>query len=507
MLLTERYQKQIAGVLSCFDRVIVQGTLQFLGYAKGMELYLRSRQIRLFDYAPVFAEPLRDAIRANAERIAQENSREIEFIRSRKAFRKETRIQEILKQRGDAPGLVHIFSAMEACPSFEPWHNKRTGQTSLRYKESKCLHYYFYFLDPELGLCYLRVPTWAPFRLQFYCNAHNWLANQLRKPGLAFTLLDNAFVRIADWKLAQQLADQFSAEVLLPVLEQAAALYCPVAASLDQTYYWSLMQLEYATDIVFQRQTDLAPLYETLVRTAIHSVKPDHVATFLGRRLTDLYEDELGNDFHTRLEGTRLKHHMGPAAVKLYDKQQIVLRLETMTNNVSFFKHHRQVQHRDGTRETQFAPVKKTIHSLGALQELMGDSNRRYLLFLSQLSDPSAGIPKVDKLSRTVRHNDRTYRGFNLFDSEEVQLFRVLSRGEFTITGFRNSMLRPFLSDKTGTQISRILKRLRLHGLIKKAARTYKYYLTTFGREVILTALKLRELVVIPALAGAQTAP
>jgi len=51
----------------------------------------------------------------------------------------------------------------------------------------------------------------------------------------------------------------------------------------------------------------------------------------------------------------------------------------------------------------------------------------------------------------------------------------------------------------------RRLKRLRLHGLIKKIGRTYKYYLTKLGRKVVLTALKLRELVVIPALAQLRT--
>jgi hypothetical protein len=53
-------------------------------------------------------------------------------------------------------------------------------------------------------------------------------------------------------------------------------------------------------------------------------------------------------------------------------------------------------------------------------------------------------------------------------------------------------------------QISRLVKRLRVHGLIKKIGRTYKYYLTQLGRQVAVMALKLRELYVIPALA--QTA-
>jgi hypothetical protein len=60
--------------------------------------------------------------------------------------------------------------------------------------------------------------------------------------------------------------------------------------------------------------------------------------------------------------------------------------------------------------------------------------------------------------------------------------------------------------DKTAGQISRLLKRLRVHGLMKKVGNHYKYYLTALGRQVATTALKLRELVVIPSLASAQTA-
>ena len=66
---------------------------------------------------------------------------------------------------------------MEPCPSFRPWHGKLLGRSMLKSTEGKCLHYSFYFLDPEFGLCYLRVPTWAPFSRQFYFNGHNWLAS------------------------------------------------------------------------------------------------------------------------------------------------------------------------------------------------------------------------------------------------------------------------------------------------------------------------------------------
>ncbi len=45
-----------------------------------------------------------------------------------------------------------------------------------------------------------------------------------------------------------------------------------------------------------------------------------------------------------------------------------------------------------------------------------------------------------------------------------------------------------------------MLKRMRLHGIIKKASKSYKYYLTKMGKEVALTAMKLKEFVIIPAL-------
>ncbi len=500
-LLTERYATQIAGVLSCFDRIVITGTLPGVCFAEGMATYLRLHGTRIFDY-PRFAEPLRDEVRQNAERIAGEDGLEIEFIRSVHAFRKEDRIRAIVQQRGNQPGLVHIFSAMEPCPAFTPWHDKATGKTTLRYKDGKCLHYYFYFLDPEFGLCYVRVPTWAPFRLQFYCNGHNWLAGQLQPAGIAFAQLDNTFTSIADWSRAQALADAFPIDRLHRALDGFAARYCPVASQFGTTYHWSVMQVEYATDLVFHRQAELRPLYDALVRTAIHAVKADNVATFLGRKLTGNYRDELGNDFHTRIEGTRLKHHMGPVSIKLYDKQGLVLRIETTVNDLSFFRHHRTVEHRDRTTEAKLAPMQKTIYSLPPLRDLLLAANRRYLAFLSDLTDPSAGVQQVERLAEPVRQEERSYRGFNLFNSDDLDLFIALVRGEWQISGFRNSSLRRVLTNCSGPQVSRLLKRLHLHGLTKKIGHTYKYYLTDAGRRVILTALKLRHLVVIPSLAG-----
>jgi hypothetical protein len=129
MPITERYADKILGTLSCFDRVVITGTLPELCHAQVMAATLRGEGFRLFDYTR-FAEPLRDEIRTTAERLATENGLQIEYIR-RKNFRKEERVRKMLRRRGDHPGLVHIFSALEPCASFRPWHDKSTHQTFL----------------------------------------------------------------------------------------------------------------------------------------------------------------------------------------------------------------------------------------------------------------------------------------------------------------------------------------------------------------------------------------
>jgi hypothetical protein len=514
-LLTERYAEQLDGVLSCYDRIVITGSLMPLSYARGMTGYLYQQGIRIFDY-PRFAESLCERLRENAEALAESTGVQIEYLR-KKEERKENRIHKILRKRGEQPGLVHILGAMEACRSYRPWHDKTTGKTYLKPAGSKCMTYYFYFMDEQLGLCYLRVPTWCPFRLQFYCNGHNWLVHQLNERGIACQRVDNALVQIADYATANQLAKELEVELLHQRLDQFAQQYCPIVNDLHLSYHWSLLQVEYATDLVFKNRETLQAFYPALLETLTHAVKPADIATFLGRKLSGNYQGELGNRFNQRWLGTRIKHQMGPVSIKMYDKFRFILRIETTApalhrtqcgasvNDVSFFQHYRKVQHRNGSTTTRWAPMKKTIHSLPALQELLFAANQRYLKFISSIATPQVGVEKLHKLAETRTENQHRHKGFNLFSEEDTYLFRTLLQGEFFISGFTNQQLRSrYLPDKSASQVTRLLKRLRVHGIIKKVGKRYKYYLTDFGREAASMALKLREMVVIPQLAFAS---
>ena len=494
--LLERYDDRIAGVLSCYDRVVITGTLPTVCYAAGMTKFLTASDVRIFDY-PRFAEPLRERVRERAASLAAEAGVSIEHI-GKKHVRKEAVVAKVLEQRGEHPGLVHVISAMEGCDTYKPWHDKQTGKTYLRPDKGQCLHYYFYFMDAGLGLTYLRIPTWAPFRLQFYCNGHSRLARQLAAEGIGFTAADNAFTRIADWQRAQDLADAFSPDQLHRVLDRYAALCCPVLDVFGQTYHWSLMQVEYATDVVFRSAATLGPLYEQLTREAVLSVKAEQIATFLGRKITPQLAQEVGSQFSTRIEGTCIKHHFGKASIKMYDKFGCVLRIETTANDVSFFKHHRKVEHRDGLPTRDLAPVKKSIYSLIDLREIMLGCNRRYLAHLSALDDFSAGVRALERVTRPRALGDKTVKGINFFAAGDSALLHALQDPKVNIAGVRRGDLLPDLDMFSPSRLSRQLRRLLDIGVIKRIKGTYRYYLTKAGRAATAAAERLIGAVIVP---------
>ncbi len=116
---------------------------------------------------------------------------------------------------------------MEPCGSYKPWYDKKTRKTYLKPDDGKCLHYSICFIDEDLGLCSLRVPTWCPFRLQFYCNGHSVLARQMTQHSIEYRVLDNAFGWIADFDQAQKPADGFRVEMPHRKLDEFADRYCP----------------------------------------------------------------------------------------------------------------------------------------------------------------------------------------------------------------------------------------------------------------------------------------
>jgi hypothetical protein len=214
------------------------------------------------------------------------------------------------------------------------------------------------------------------------------------------------------------------------------------------------MQVEYATDLAFRSAATLAPLYEQLIRESVLSVKAEQIANFLGRRITPQLAQELGSQFSTRIEGTCIKHRFAKSSIKMYDKFGCVLRIETTTNDVSFFKHHRKVEHRDGPPTRAIAPVKKTIYSLIDLREILSACNRRYLAHLSALEDFSAGVRALDRLTKPRSVEGKTIRGVNFFDPIDNALLHALQNPKVNIAGVRRADLAPMLDQLSPSRLS-----------------------------------------------------
>ena len=493
-----RYGKEIAGVLGCFDRLVVTGTLSEIAHPEAMDAFLFREGFRVFDIG-LFAEPLRQRIRDNAVKLAREAEIEIEYLSRSKGVRKEDLVAKVLARRGQHPGLVHVISVVEGCTTFKPWRNPKTSKPGLKMQTGKCSTYYFYLIDPEFGLMYVRVPTWLPCRLQIYFNVHHWLAAQLRREGLEFKMEDNSFVEISDWARAQELAKSFPVARWERKFHKLAARFCPIIEKFRRGYHWTVMQVEYSLDVVFKRRDLLATLYEQIGRHAVLAVRVPEMARFWGKHYSAAAE--ASSDFKSVVEGMRIRHTLGRQSLKMYDKGGRVLRIEATSNDITFFRHYRKVVSRDGTWEYKMAPLKKSIYSLSDVVDLLSAATGRYLDFIGTLEDDTPQRHDLHRISRTVRDpKDRTWRGFNLFLKEDQTVLLAILRGEFAMHGLSNKRLRALLADKTTGQTARILRRLRNHGLIKKIAHTYRYYLSAMGRRLVIAARQLIEHIIIPNL-------
>src|SRR5579883_109387 len=273
--LIERYESRLHGVLSCYDRVVVTGTLPGACYAEGMTAFLSARSIRIFDY-PRFAEPLRDAIRTRAAELAASAGIEIEHIR-KDHIRKEDVVAKVLEKRGDHPGLVHVISAMEACQSYKPWHDKASHKTFLKPRHGQVLALLLLLHRPG-GRSLL------PASADVVSLSAAVLLQRPRLAGpQAQSAAHRAYPRRQRLRAASELGGGAEARRFLQARAAASGARslrppcCPVEKTFGQRYHWSFMQAEYSTDLVFRSREALAPLYEQLSRESVLSVKADQV--------------------------------------------------------------------------------------------------------------------------------------------------------------------------------------------------------------------------------------
>ena len=128
----------------------------------------------------------------------------------------------------------------------------------------------------------------------------------------------------------------------------------------------------------------------------------------------------------------------------------------------------------------------------------MKATNKRYLDFIAAFENRQVGRKRLEHVTESKTENNRNYKGFNFFNKDDLAVLLTILHGEFNINGFRNKNIQKLLK-LSSAKISRLIKRLIVHGLIKKTADAYKYYLTKLGKETIIMSQKIKELVLVPA--------
>lgn len=496
-----RHSDRIVGILSGFDRLLFRGTLRWLCYADGMGKFLGSQGVLYKDFG-AYAERLSDRVKAHAMAMAADAGRPYDYIASAQVA-KEDRARLIAQRDRINEGLVCVLSCVEPCRSFTVRRDRARRDIQLVAGERKCLHLYFYFMDRDFGLMHVRVQTWLPFTIQVCVNGRAWLACQLRRAGVAHTQVDNCFTMIADATRAQTLADDLIDWSWEPWLRRLARLVNPWLTGPDSLfgrgYYWSVRQSEFATDVLFRNAAALQALYPALLRHAIETFQSEDVLRFLGHQPIGLTRD-VHSDLQRRVEAVRVKHWVNENSIKMYDKAGSLLRIETTMNNPDRFKVRRR---RPSDGRLDWLPLRRGIADMRRRAAIGQAANARYLDALSVVGESTPSHRLLDPVSERVIHHGRAYRALRPISPQEAPLLQTIFRGESRLHGFTNRDLRtaldpdaaadPVRCRRLSARVTRQLRLLRAHHLIKKVPGTHVYRITKRREAVISTAIKFRE--------------
>jgi hypothetical protein len=239
-------------------------------------------------------------------------------------------------------------------------------------------------------------------------------------------------------------------------------------------------------------------VWPDLVRHAALNMSSEDVLGFLGRKLHPSLQAQVVTDTKRRPEGWRVRHRMAGNWVKVYDKVS-VLRVETTINNPREFRIHRWVTNDAGRRERRWCPMRKGVSDLWRTYQVGIAANHRYLDALAAAPLKGEGVAALDALCRPRATRGCRYARFSPLNPDDLALFRAALAGEHTIRGFRNADItnrlyrrRPAGRDEAHRRcerVSRLIVKLRGHGLVAKIPRARRYRVTRYGQRVMTAAI------------------
>jgi hypothetical protein len=277
-------------------------------------------------------------------------------------------------------------------------------------------------------------------------------------------------------------------------------------------YYWSAYQTEWATDVTFHRGADLRRLVPLWLRHAILTFQAPDVLRFFGKRLTSAGEvpanvqAEVMTSLKRRACGTRIKSWYGINSVKAYDKAYAeagsTFRAEVTLQDPEPFKVYRRPEG-EPDQPQRWYRLRQGVADLHRRAEICEKINERYLDAFAVVDTDTSMEELLAPLQRPVIRGQKRHRALQPFAEPDVLLLEAISRGEFLIHGVRNRDLQQLLygqpaatkqeQRRRSAAVSRKLRLLRAHGLIRKVPTTHRYHVTAIGKEVLPAIMTARK--------------
>jgi hypothetical protein len=226
----------------------------------------------------------------------------------------------------------------------------------------------------------------------------------------------------------------------------------------------------------------------------------------LGKKVTaqsyGRLQGEVTTDLKERPEGIRIKYRLKKNSIKMYDKQGSVLRVETTINDARDMKVFRPKEGNEASVK-EWRYLRKGMAGLHRRAEVSQAANERYLESLAAVAATTPLAELTAPLCCPVRWQGQAVRALNPLAADDAALLAAVNHGEFAINGFRNRDLRPLLygvaevspeeGRRRAAKVTRQLRLLRAHGLIRKVPKTHRYVLTDHGRTTITAILAARQ--------------
>jgi hypothetical protein len=283
-----KYQDQLNGTLSGFDRLVFSGTL-WKDRPTGMKGYLWAHGLAAKDFGE-HAEQISKRVKEASLAAVLAANRPVNYLNSGKDDKLQIALR-IAAQDNIVEGPICALTAVELCRSYAIKRNPKTQRPELAIAPRKCLFLYHYLVHPVFGFMSVRLQTWFPFSVHIYLNGREWLARQMDQAGISYRRHDNCFTWIENVERAQTMMNEQRTtnwvQLFDPIVEKIhPLLFSEMCVKYPMKYFWTCQDSEWATDLMFRNSDQLRRLVPPLLHLGVVSLSSPDVLRFMGKKVT-----------------------------------------------------------------------------------------------------------------------------------------------------------------------------------------------------------------------------